>query len=226
MERILDDGTVRQLKDFWGEIPSPINLLLFVGDEDCTYCDETLQLLKELSEIEPKIHLSRYNLDKDQEMAAQYHVDKKPTIVLAGQIDGKMVDYGIRFVGIPAGHEFTSLVNDIAMIGKADSGLGGKTRDFLKALDKPVKLQVFVTPTCPYCPQAVVLAHRMALESPLVEAEMIEATEFPELSDRYGVNGVPHTAINEGAGTLIGAAPEERLVFEIQNAIQGSAGGR
>ena len=61
----------------------------------------------------------------------------------------------------------------------------------------------------------MVLAHRMAVESPLVEAEMVEAMEFPELSERFNVSGVPHTAINAGAGTMVGAAPEEYLTAEI-----------
>ena len=66
----------------------------------------------------------------------------------------------------------------------------------------------------------MVLAHRMALESPLVEAEMVEANEFPELSMRFNVSGVPQTTINSGAGRLVGAAPEEHLVSEIQNVMK------
>jgi predicted DsbA family dithiol-disulfide isomerase len=62
----------------------------------------------------------------------------------------------------------------------------------------------------------VVLAHQAALESPWVEAEMVEAMEFFELSDRYGVSGVPHTVINYGVGNVIGAVPEERLFAEIK----------
>jgi len=65
----------------------------------------------------------------------------------------------------------------------------------------------------------VVLAHQMALESDWVEAEMVEATEFPELSNRFRVSGVPQTTINAGAGTVVGAAPEERLISEIQSAL-------
>ena len=61
----------------------------------------------------------------------------------------------------------------------------------------------------------MVLAHQMALESPMVQAEMIEAMEFPELSDKFGVSGVPQTTINNGAGTVIGAVPEEHLIAEI-----------
>lgn len=64
------------------------------------------------------------------------------------------------------------------------------------------------------------LAHQMALESPMVEAEMVEAMEFPELSNRFHVSGVPQTTINAGAGTVVGAVPEENLLREIQRAVK------
>jgi thioredoxin-related protein len=66
----------------------------------------------------------------------------------------------------------------------------------------------------------VVLAHRMALVSPMITADAVEATEFPELSGKYRVSGVPHTVINEGAGNMIGAAPEEMLVEEIKKVLK------
>ena len=59
------------------------------------------------------------------------------------------------------------------------------------------------------------LAHQLALESPWVQAEMVEATEFPELSRRHAVSGVPQTTINDGAGVVVGAVPEDHLVAEI-----------
>jgi hypothetical protein len=65
----------------------------------------------------------------------------------------------------------------------------------------------------------VVLAHKMALASSMVTADAIEATEFPELSEKYRVSGVPHTVINQGAGNMIGAAPEEMLVEEIKRTL-------
>lgn len=64
------------------------------------------------------------------------------------------------------------------------------------------------------------LAYQMAMESPLVQAEMIEATEFPELSDRFEVSGVPQTTINLGAGVVVGAYPEDDLLEEILAALQ------
>ena len=65
----------------------------------------------------------------------------------------------------------------------------------------------------------MVLAHRMAIESPWVEAEAVQAMEFPDLSDRFNVSGVPQTTINEGAGTIVGAAPEDYLIQEIKAAL-------
>jgi len=138
--------------------------------------------------------------------------------VLAGRDGDQILDFGVRYAGIPSGHEFSSLIHDLVLVSGRDSGLSEETRQFLSSLDQPVLLQVFVTPTCPYCPRAVVLAHQMALESPMVEAEMVEAMEFPELSNRFGVSGVPQTTINSGAGTVVGAVPEDYLVAEIQQA--------
>jgi hypothetical protein len=64
-----------------------------------------------------------------------------------------------------------------------------------------------------------VLAHQMALESPMVEAEMVEAMEFPQLSNRFRVSGVPQTTINQGSGTVVGAVPEDNLLAEIMRAV-------
>jgi hypothetical protein len=61
----------------------------------------------------------------------------------------------------------------------------------------------------------------MALESPMVEAEMVEAMEFPDLSNRFRVSGVPQTTINHGAGTVVGAVPEDNLLAEIMRAMDG-----
>jgi hypothetical protein len=69
----------------------------------------------------------------------------------------------------------------------------------------------------------VVLAYQMALESPMIQAEMVEAMEFNDLSDRFGVSGVPQTTINLGAGTVIGAVPEEQLLEEIQRVVKTPA---
>lgn len=68
-------------------------------------------------------------------------------MVIAGRDGDQILDYGIRLAGIPAGHEFSSLVHDMILVSGRDSGLDSRTRAFLAGLEQPVLLQVFVTPT-------------------------------------------------------------------------------
>ncbi len=216
MEKLLNSDIEKQLRDIFADLKQPVTALLFTSAQECDYCDQTRQLLEEVSALDEKINLRVLDIQQDAELARQYRIDKTPALALLAGKGDALTDYGIRYYGIPAGHEFNSLVHDLLLVSKGESGLNEKTRQFLANLKKPVHLQVFVTPTCPYCPSAVVLAHRMALESPLVTADMVGASEFPELSEHYGVSGVPHTVINDGAGDLIGANPEEALVAEIE----------
>lgn len=221
MTELLDDEIKSQVKEVFQDLKNPVEIVFF-GDsnDDCEYCDQTHDLLNEIASLrEDKLTFKTHDLGADKDLAEKYHIDKAPGIVLLGQNDGGSVDYGIRFAGIPAGHEFTSLINDILVVSSGDSGLAQETREALAKLDKPVHLQVFVTPSCPYCPRAVVLAHQMALESPFVEAEMVESMEFAELAEKYNVSGVPHTIINHGKGEVVGAVPEGHLLEKILEAV-------
>lgn len=217
---MLNDEIAAQVKGVLDEnLTHPVKIQFFESVENCDFCQQTRQLLEEIVPLSEKISMDAYDVHSDPEIAASYRIDKTPAIVLAAEEDGKITDYGIRFYGIPAGHEFTSLINEIILVSKRDSGLKPATREFLKTLDREIRLQVFVTPTCPYCPRAVTMAHAMALENPFVHADMIESTEFLELSTKYQVKGVPHTAINDGAFAMIGSGPEEMLVEEIRKSL-------
>jgi alkyl hydroperoxide reductase subunit AhpF len=83
-----------------------------------------------------------YNFVTDKEAVRKYSIDKIPATVVEGE-----KDYGIRFFGIPTGYEFGTLIEDIIMASKGDSGLQPETREALSELGEPVHLQVFVTPT-------------------------------------------------------------------------------
>lgn len=140
-------------------------------------------------------------------------MDKIPAIAIIGE-----KDYGIRFYGIPAGYEFSSLLSAILMVSTGMVKLGEDTKKFLDKLSKPVHMQVFVTPTCPYCPQAVILAHQMAFYSNNVKADMVEVSEFPHLAQKYQVQGVPRTTINEN-WYQEGAAPEQMIIAKIEESL-------
>jgi glutaredoxin-like protein len=216
MSQLLNDDITRQVQEVFADLEQPVTVLFF-DDPECEHCAQTKQLTEEVTALSDKLTLETHQVG--EELAARYAVSKAPVLLLAGNTNGKMQDFGIRFLGTPGGHEFTSFIYGLLLVSKRDSGLNPATREFLAGLNQPVHLQVFVTPTCPYCPQAVVLAHRMALESEQVTADMVQAGEFMELANHYGVGSVPQTTINAGAGTVIGAYPEPDLVQAIQQAL-------
>ncbi len=221
MAKILDDDVLKQVKEAFEKMKEPVQLLYFGNKQNCEYCDETRQLLEEVAAADERIGLSVYEAELDKEVAAKFNVSRVPGLVIAAKEGAQVMDFGIQYSGIPSGHEFATLINDILLVSGRDSGLGEQTRDFLKKLETPLLLQVFVTPSCPYCPRAVLMAHQMAMENPkMIRAEGVEATEFPELAAQFHVSGVPQTVINSGAKMVVGAVPEQNLLAEIMRSLQ------
>ncbi|MFW6267174.1 MAG: thioredoxin family protein, partial [Halanaerobium sp.] len=115
-------------------------------------------------------------------------------------------------------YEFTSLIEDILDMSDHERiDLSEDIKKEVKALDSDVLLQVFITPTCPYCPRAVRVAHQMAMLNPKLRGEMVEAMEFEELSASFNVSGVPKTVINSGADEQVGAVPAKTILKKIQD---------
>jgi glutaredoxin-like protein len=196
-------GEVRELLSGLGE---EVSLLLFTGGPECLYCDDTRRLLEELAGLSDRLHLEVRDVARDHEVAEHYGIDKTPALVVQGE-----QDQGIRFFGIPSGYEFGTLLETIRLVSANDPELRPELLEKVGRIDRPVHLQVFVTPTCPYCPQAVVAAQKLALANEHIRADMVEATEFPDLAQRYRVMGVPRTVLGE-EGAIEGAVPTEHLV--------------
>ena len=206
-----------QVEDAFAGLDNPVKMLVFTQTFECQYCKETRQLVEEVSELSDKLSVEVYDFVNDKEVVEEYGIDKIPALVVATDGD-EVKDYGIRFYGIPSGYEFSTLIEDIRMVSSQESGLSNQSKGMLEDLTQPLHLQVFVTPTCPYCTQAVRMAHMMALESDMVTADMVEATEFPELSNKYQVMGVPRTVINEDA-YIEGAVPEGMLMAKVEEVL-------
>lgn len=216
------EAQVREL--FQKELRHPVHIVFFTGDASCMYCDLAQQLLEELVALDDRLSLRVLHVDKDKEQAEAYGVEGVPaTLILAKDEHGHLQDYGIRFYGLPAEHEFAALLHTIFSVSKREPALSEATKRFLAELKQPVRLDVFVTPSCPYCPNMVFMAHQMALASSMVRSNMVEAIEFPEWANAYGVHGVPHTVINKGAGEIVGMVPEGYLVEEIRRALSATA---
>jgi glutaredoxin-like protein len=130
-----------EIKKRLDDVKQPVKLILFTQSADCETCPDTEALLRALAELSPNLHLEVYDLQKEQAKAEQYKITRVPTLVLEGDRD-----YGIRFLGIPSGYEFASLLEDVVSIGKRQSGLSSQTRAKVQAIEGPLNLKVFVTP--------------------------------------------------------------------------------
>ncbi len=205
----LQEDDKKEVSKSFESLKNEVQIIHFTQELECPYCRETKQLLEELSELSDKIKMNIFNFQIDKEMVEKFNVDKVPATVVMGERD-----YGIRYYGIPSGYEFSSLIEDIIDVSKGDSGLLTGSKEMLSEIKSPIHLQIFVTPTCPHCPAAVRLAHKLAMENEYITADMVEATEFPQLSMRYNVKGVPRTMIGENT-PIEGAIPELDLIQKI-----------
>jgi glutaredoxin-like protein len=191
--------------------------LIVPGVVPCATCRDNQALLEELVGLSDHLTLELHDFKAEAELAAQRGIEKIPATVVRGTDGGERA----RFFGVPSGYEFTTLLEDILEVGGVGPQLSPESTAALAGLEGDVHIQVFVTPTCPYCPAAVRLGHMLALSSEKVVADMVMATEFPQLSQRYGVMAVPKVVINE-TRTFEGAVHEDLFVEQVVNAAAGA----
>jgi alkyl hydroperoxide reductase subunit AhpF len=147
MAQLLNEEIIKQIREVFADLTGPVHMMFFGSKHNCPYCDDTRQLVQEVAAISDLLSVAIYDMETDSDLAARYYVDKAPGLVIAAKEGEQITDFGVRLSGIPSGHEFTSLIQDILLVSNRDSGLNPQTRAFLKGLDKPILLQVFVTPT-------------------------------------------------------------------------------
>jgi glutaredoxin-like protein len=214
---LLNEEVQQQVREALASMTAPVKVVMFTQGAsetsvalECEMCTESRQIVEEVAALSDKISVEVRDFVADAEMARQYNIDKIPAMAIVRDGD-QPIDYGIRLYGIPSGYEFSTLIEDLLMVSRGEHGLNAATVKELAKLAEPVRIQVYITPTCPYCPRAVLLAHKLAMASPLITADMVESMEFPQLANKYQVYGVPRTVINDVVH-IEGAVPEANLV--------------
>ena len=204
------EATLKDMKE-------PVDVYTFI-DGTCRYCPNTVRLIETLSSASPKVggsSLIRHKVvrrEADAEgLFKKFGVSRVPTVL--------MIEGHIKYTGMPAGEEIRGLIETLIRLSTGDSGLDERTVREIASLKGSVKIDVIVTPTCPYCPYAALLANMFAFESyksgnKLVTADIIEAYENPDIADKYGVMSVPSIAIN-GEVEFIGVPYEDQLLERV-----------
>ncbi len=211
---LLPDDKKEQLRtEFKEKLVDPVHLIMFTQEMECRFCSDTRLLAQEIATLSDKIDVDVFDFIADAQKAKEYGIDKIPAIAIIGK-----VDHGVRIYGIPYGYELQTLVEAIINVSRGATDLTEKTKAILKDIKNPVHIQVFVTLTCPHCPVAAAIAHKLAVESEMIRADVIDAQEFPVLAQKYGVIGVPKIVINDKV-EFVGAFNEDLFA---EHAVLGS----
>ena len=192
MGLIPDDKKELLKKDFEEKLEYSVKILMFTQEIECRFCSDTRELVQELATLSNKISVEVYDFAADAQKAKEYSIDKIPALAIIGE-----KDYGVRIYGIPYGYELQTLIEAVINVSKGKTDLTEKTKSILAEVKAPVHIQVFVSLTCNHCPVAAAVAHKLAVESELVRADVIDGSEFPHLAQKYAVVGVPKIIINE-----------------------------
>ena len=139
---LLREEDAAEIRQRLSEMAAPVRIIHFTQELNLEYGVETRQVLEELAALSDKLSLEVYDFILNKEKVAEYAVDKAPATVIR---NGK--DYGIRYYGMPAGYEFSTVLDAILDVSKGESGLAAESREKLSHLSQPVHLEVFVTPT-------------------------------------------------------------------------------
>ncbi len=222
-DRIIDEKTASELKArLEAEMGDPVEVVTVVGSHNAEYSQWTAQLIREIAELSEKVVPRIVDVNNGREEAEELGVDPRrtPTVLIGPD------RVAIRYTGAPSGYEAWAFLETIILTSKGESGLSQGTVGALRKLaelGKRVRLQVYVTPTCPYCPHQVLLANKFAIAVPkTIESETVEAWENPDLADSLGVSAVPDTVVyvlEDGEwvakGRLVGVQPEEKFAVDV-----------
>ena len=135
---------------FAQELQDEVNIIYFtqresvliVPGQECANCKETRELLEELTSTSDKLQLTVKDFVRDEQEAQALGITRIPAFILQGHTKG-----AVRYFGIPAGYEFSTLIEDLIDVSKGTTNLSDKTREALAGVDQDLHIQVFVTPT-------------------------------------------------------------------------------
>jgi glutaredoxin-like protein len=209
MSLIPDDRKEVLRNDLQERMVDPVKIVMFTQELECKFCSETRQLAQELTTLNDKLSVEVYDFVANADKAKEYKVEKIPALAIIGKRD-----YGVRIYGIPYGYELQTLVNAVVNVSRGTTDLSDKTKAILADVKLPVHIQVFVTLTCPHCPAAAAVAHKLAVESDMITADVIDAGEFPTLAQKYQIIGVPKVVINEKVD-FVGAFNEDLFAEQV-----------
>ena len=199
-----EQAALRQLRATFEQLPNDIPIIMFTAPgQDDIFAQTNRQIMRAFRELSDRITFREYSLD--HELARQWRVDRSPTLIVAPEM------YNIRWLGAPMGEEGRSFLETLMLTGLGESRLSEAAQRVVDKIDTPRSIKVFVSATCPYCPQQVLNAVKAAVAKPeLISLEVIDIQSNPDLADQYSAHSVPQAFAND---VLIGQGAQTEEVF-------------
>ncbi len=177
---MLDANMTQQLKQYLGNLREPIELVASLGDD--AKSSQTRELLQEIAALSDLVTAS---FDGDDA--------RRPSFLIRRASDHSK---GVRFAGLPMGHEFTSLVLALLWAGGHPPKVETDVLDQIAALEGEFDFEMYFSLSCHNCPDVVQALTLLALHNPRITATLIEGGSFQQEVDERGVMAVPATFLN------------------------------
>ncbi len=200
---LLSENELENIKREMAKMKNIVTLKLFTDfktqvdgtiSRSCIACEASYELLKLLEGYSnEKLKIEEYSLDENPEEAKKYDVTRIPAILFVDKNDKEVIRYSTN----PTGSEFVPFLNSIQYFSGVRPYYADQIITHLKKIDKS-KAKIFITPTCPYCPQTVPVLTLFAIVSNgKISVDVIDVDLNPTIARKYQVQSVPHTIINE-----------------------------
>lgn len=202
-DRIPPD-VINQLQATFANLPHDINLYMFAHPkEENVFTNANRQVIRTFRQLSDKITFREYPMD--HELAGKYGVTHSPTLVIAPD------RYRIRWIGAPVGEEGRTFLETLIFVGMGKSHLSDQAARIIEGIDSPRRIKVFVSPTCPYCPQEAVNAVKAAIANPeQISVDLVDIQAAPDIAEQYQAQSVPQAFAND---VMIGLGAQSEEVF-------------
>lgn len=208
---LLDANIVEQLKGYFNQIPSTIELVAFLNDSDKS--KELDSFLQEVDAISEKVNYVKKAFGEDENLEKSNNISRPTSFTLLK--DGK--NTGINFCGIPGGHEFNSFI--LAVLGLAGIGkkLEGEQLTKVQSVSKSLNIETYISLSCTKCPEVIQALNLIAMNNENITASLVDGGVYPDEVKEKNIQGVPVVYIN-GEKVSVGEKTIEELITIITNA--------
>lgn len=199
----------KKLTELFGKIDHEVPLLLFTEPTiNNQYNDVLRDVIRAVRGITAKVTLREFG--RSHQLADAYHIHNFPTLLFDPE------HFSIRWLGAPVGEEGRTFIEALTMLGYRNTKLSGPSKKILEKITTPRAIRLFVSPTCPFCPQQATNALKAAISRPdLISLEIVDIQANQDLTEQYNAFSVPVCYAND-VMIARGAQQEELFMASLE----------